>query len=114
MDASHEGAPPPNGRVPFESDMDRAMANAAARLRRRGVSLTESETSSQLVRLLTAVEDFEQAVERSGGDNFINAPGGEDPENPNFVLPSRRADERVDSYIGRIESATERIDRAEA
>jgi hypothetical protein len=96
-----------------QEDVDRAMANAAARLRRSGVELTGEETSQQLVRLLTAVEEFERAVERQGGDTFLDAPGTRDPENVAWVIPDRRADERLEMYIHRIERATERIEGGE-
>jgi hypothetical protein len=93
-----------------ESDLERAIANASARLRSRGVELSGDESSFQLARLLTAVEEFERAVERRGGDTFLNTRGSSQPENPDWVLPLRAADESVERYIRRLESAAERIE----
>jgi hypothetical protein len=93
-----------------ESDIERAVAIATTRLRGRGVDVTGSESSQQLVRLLTAVEEFERAVERRGGDTFINTRGSSQPENPEWVLPARAADESIDAYIRHVERATEQID----
>ena len=92
-----------------ESDLDRAMAIARRRLLERGIELAGSESSPLVVRLLTAGEDFERAVERRGGDTFINTRRSSQPENPEWVVPARAADESLDAYIRRIEDVTERI-----
>jgi hypothetical protein len=59
------------------------------------------------------VEEFERAVERSGGDLMVDEPvAGDSPIAPDetwFVLPVRKANESVASFIGRISDATERI-----
>ena len=82
------------------------VAELAAKLRRRGVELTGKETSDEVGDLLDAVEDWESVVERQGGDLYVDE-GGDEPDNPGFVLPKRRAGERVGQYISRIEEATE-------
>ncbi len=92
----------------MEENQERAevVAELAAKLRRRGVELTGKETSDEVGDLLDAVEDWEAIVERQGGDLYVDE-GGDEPDNPDFVLPKRRADERVAQYIRRIEEATE-------
>ena len=82
------------------------VAELAAKLRRRGVELTGKETSDEVGDLLDAIEDWESVVERQGGDLYVDE-GGDEPDNPDFVLPKRRAGERVGQYIQRIEEATE-------
>jgi hypothetical protein len=114
MSASQHSAEEPRrgttGPSYHESDLDRATANAIGRLRRRGIELSGGESSQQLVRLLTAVEEFERAVERSGGDMFINSPGTSQPERPEWVLPTRAGDESMEAYVRRIERATEVVE----
>jgi hypothetical protein len=98
----------PQPRVPSEDDRERAgvVAELSAKLRRRGVELTGKETSDEVGDLLDAVENWEAVVERQGGDLYVDE-GGDEPDNPDFVLPKRRAGERVAQYIRRIEEATE-------
>ena len=79
------------------------------RLRSRGVRLVGRETDEQLVELLEAVERFERAVERHGGDLMVDEPI--DPDDRRFVLPRRRDGEAVDAFIVRIAEATDRASR---
>jgi hypothetical protein len=87
----------------------------ASRLRGRGVELTGRETPSEMADLLDAVDQFESAVEAQGGDLFIDTPTArhrsrvEQPDDPAHVLPARRPDESVASYIDRIAEAAERL-----
>ena len=91
-------------------ERDRVTAEVAARLRRRGVLLTDSESSEQLVELLDAVERFERAVVASGGDLMVDSGDApEQPDDPAFVLPHRRPDESVASYIDRVDAATKAL-----
>ena len=92
-----------------EADQERARAIAIARLRDRDVVLTGTETSAQLVRLLSAVEEFERAVGRCGGDSMVNTIRSSEPESEAFVLPVRLADESAGVYAGRVRRATERL-----
>jgi hypothetical protein len=87
------------------ADLERVMAHAAARLRGRGVDLAGSETSQQLARLLSAVEEFEEAVERCGGDTMVNTVQSSEPESATFVLPLRNADEPIGTYTERLRRA---------
>ncbi len=82
------------------------VAELASKLRRRGVELTGKETSDEVGDLLDAVEDWERAVERAGGDLYVDE-GGDQPDSPDFVLPTRKSGEPVAEYIHWIERTTE-------
>ena len=77
------------------------------RLFESGVKLTGSETDDQIVRLADAVEAFDAARARAGGDSMVNTPSSSRPDDRRFVLPDRRDDESVERYIGRIRGAVE-------
>jgi hypothetical protein len=101
--------------MPHDESSDerqRVEVEVASRLRSRGVHLTGRETSDELVGLLDAVERFERAVERHGGDLMVDEPIGRartaEPDNPGFVLPARGEGESVRGYLGRIAEATQR------
>ena len=95
----------------------RAATEIATRLGRRGVSLTGRESGEQLVTLLDAVERFEDAVERAGGDLMLDEPLSNDgdapiqPDDAAFVLPKRVGAESIEEYTGRIAEATSRARR---
>lgn len=76
-----------------------------ARLRHRGASLSGNETDAEVVELSNAVDRFERAVMQSGGDLMVDTPESSNPDNPANVLPQRRADESLGSYIQRIDAA---------
>ncbi|HMA01192.1 MAG: hypothetical protein ACM34L_16355 [Gemmatimonas sp.] len=84
----------------------------ASRLRRNGVQLAGDESSEELADLEEAVEQFERMVERGGGDLMVDEPvsGGSPiaPDEPDFVLPSRKQSESVTAYIKRIHDAATR------
>jgi hypothetical protein len=96
-----------------DDERQRVAAEVASRLRRRGIQLSGSESAVDLADLEEAVDEFERAVERSGGDLMVDEPvAGESPIAPDeatFVLPVRKANESVASFIGRVSDATERI-----
>ena len=46
---------------------------------------------------------------QSGGDLMVDTPESSSPDNPANVLPQRRADEPLDSYIRRIDAAASGI-----
>jgi len=99
-----------------DAELHSVEAEATDRLRRRGVHLTGRESPDEMADLLDAVERFEAAVEAHGGDLFVDTPtrprdttAVERPDNPAFVLPARRADERVSDYIARIEAAADHL-----
>jgi hypothetical protein len=85
----------------------------ASRLSDRGVTLTGSESSDELVRLLETVEAFERAVQAKGGDLMVDeAPDAANPQpdDVDFALPQRTADETVAQYVRRIGEATATVE----
>ncbi len=95
-------------------ELDAVTAEVASRLRARGVLLSGTETSEQIVSVLEAVERFERAVEERGGDLMVDTRPASEPDNPLFVLPQRAADESISAYLRRIEDATEHVRRGES
>lgn len=92
------------------NDEQQRVAEAIAeRLRQRGVHLDNSESGVELANLLEAVERFEAAVERRGGDLMMDEPVKEgaavQPDNATFVLPVRTRGESVTAYLDRIADA---------
>lgn len=105
-----ESSPSPvDGRA---EEFQHAKAEIAVRLRRRGVRLTGHETGDELTDALDAVERFEEAVQRNGGDLMVDEPigGGSPiaPDNEVFVLPRRDESESIPAFIERITLATAR------
>jgi hypothetical protein len=86
-----------------------AAAEVATRLRDRGVLVTGAEPLAALADLLTAVEQFEAAVEAHGGDLMVDTLKSSQPDDAHFVLPRRQHNEAIRSYIGRIDEATARL-----
>src|SRR5215208_6145908 len=97
---------------PNNSDLRRVSDEIAGRLRTRGIRLDDDASPDDIVRLLDAIEDFERTVQLKGGDLMVDEPVGArrvaQPDNPAFVLPRRRDDESLASYIGRITQARDR------
>jgi hypothetical protein len=95
-----------------DDELRHAEGEIAARLRDRGVRLTDRETGDELVNLLDAVERFEAAVEIGGGDLMMDEPVGAEspiaPDDAAFVLPRRSDGESVAEFIGRVSFATSR------
>jgi hypothetical protein len=83
-----------------------AVAEVAARLRGRGITVTGAENPEDLVNLLSAVERFEGAVEAHGGDLMVDDLKSSRPDDRHFVVPRRARGEAVRTYIGRIDEAT--------
>ena len=81
------------------------------RLFESGVMLTGAETDEQIVRLADAVEAFDAARARAGGDSMVNTPSSSRPDDPRFVLPVRQDDESAERYILRIRAAADAITR---
>ncbi|NUO62549.1 MAG: hypothetical protein HOQ11_03805 [Gemmatimonadaceae bacterium] len=100
-------------RGPDDRDLSRAREDLASQLERRDVPLREDDTADTLVRVLEAVESFERAVEKAGGDLMNNQLRSRDPENPAFVLPRRGEDEGASAYADRVRAAAARIGRAD-
>lgn len=102
-----------------QSDFDdsiRAQERAAlrdemvARLHQKGL-LTDGRdaTDAELADLLSAIEQFEATVVNLGGDLFVDSLDSSQPEDPAFVLPHLRDDERLDDYTRRVEEKTRQL-----
>src|SRR6476659_1566016 len=76
-------------------------------LGQRGVRLFGNETDDELADLWSAVDRFESVVEARGGDTLTNAPDSNEPDNPAFVLPERKARESAGDYARRILQAAQ-------
>ena len=81
----------------------------SGRLAQKGVEVGSDEDPGQLADLLSAVEEFERAVEAAGGDLYVDGPMSKEPDNRRFVLPQRRADEPVARYTQRIIAAAKTV-----
>jgi transposase len=90
-------------------DRERASDIARSRLRDHEVPLSGQESSDELADILAAVEGFEAAVARRGGDSFTNAPDSDDPDDAAFVLPKRKAAEGAEAYARRVRNAARRL-----
>lgn len=80
-----------------------------ARLSADGVRLHGSESDLQIIALSNALESFDAARQRLGGDSMVNTVDSSRPDDQRLVLPTRRDDESVDQYIRRIREATRRL-----
>lgn len=77
----------------------------SGRLLQKGVDVSVDEEPSKLADLFSAVERFEAAVIKRGGDLMVNMPTSTDPEEPGFVLPARKSDETVEGYTRHVNEA---------
>jgi hypothetical protein len=87
-----------------------AARELAAKLHARSVALMGRESGEELSDLLDAIEAWEAAVERAGGDLYVDE-GGNQPDNPAFALPAREPAEPIPDYILRIKQATSLLRR---
>lgn len=95
---------------PHRRDEREAVAvELSGRLAQKGVEVGSDEDPAQLADLLSAVEQFERAVEGAGGDLYVDSPTSREPDERRFVLPQRRADEPVSGYTQRITAAAKAI-----
>ncbi len=79
-----------------------------ARLHQKGVSIEGNARDDSLADLLSAIDEFEAAVVKAGGDLYVDSLDSSEPERPEWVLPRMRERESVEDYIGRVEKAAER------
>ena len=84
-----------------------------SRVNQKGVELDGTEKPEDLDDLLTAIDRFEVAVEDKGGDLMVNMPQSSPPENPGFVLPRRKAGEKIIDYTARVQQAAEAVERGQ-
>lgn len=82
------------------------VAEVTDRLRHRGIVVGAADGPADLADLLSAVEEFELAVEAHGGDLMVDDLKSARPDDRHFVLPRRAHAEPIRAYIGRISAAT--------
>ena len=92
-----------------EEERESAAMELSGRLAQKGVEINSDEDPAQLADLLSAVEEFESAVEAAGGDLMVNSPESTDPQSSSFVIPLRRGDEPISRYRERILEAARTI-----
>ena len=92
-----------------EEEREAAAMELSGRLAQKGIEIGSDEDPGQLADLLSAVEEFERAVEAAGGDLFVNSPSSSEPQDPRFVLPRRHADEPIARFRERILAAAEAL-----
>lgn len=105
--ASEEWGTPTEEPSARSDERERVREELEGRLFDNGVMLTGSESDEQIVRLADAVEAFDAARARVGGDSMVNTRSSSRPDDPRFVLPVRRDDEAVEQYIRRIRAAAD-------
>jgi hypothetical protein len=82
-----------------------ARAEVLGRLDDRGIDASDAASVDALVDLLEAVEAFERAVEAHGGDLMVDTPPSRQPDDGQFMLPRRGADESVSDFAHRVRAA---------
>jgi hypothetical protein len=87
-----------------------AATEISGRLLQKGIDASADEDPALLADLLSAVERFESAVEARGGDLMVNSPDSTDPQNPEFVIPRRTADDSIEAFIRRINDAAQNLE----
>ena len=90
------------------ADLQSARATMIGQISERGIDIADGDSDGDIAELQGAVERFESAVMERGGDSFTNTSESSQPDNPAFVLPTRRADESLASYVRRIDAAAQR------
>lgn len=88
-----------------------ARAEAATRLRERGIPVHTRDSDDDIADVLEAIERFEDAVVALGGDLMVNRIGASEPQNPAFVPPSRERDEPARQYRDRLLAAAASLRR---
>ncbi len=109
---------PPDSSEQFNEMLDphrrEEIAGAAieitGRLLQQGIEVSSDEDSGLLADLLSAVERFEAAVINRGGDLMVNSPTSSDPQNSEYVVPLRVADETFESYVRRVNEAADTLE----
>ena len=68
------------------------------------------EDGDEAANLLSAVEAFEAAVAKRGGDSMTNAPDSNDPDYERYVVPRRKDDEGTRAYTARVLKAAQKLE----
>lgn len=97
-----------------DTEIERATRQVRSQLEQRGVRVHDEDDPEGEAVMLEAVEAFEAAVRRCGGDSYTNAPQSSRPDRKDFVLPPRGDDERADTYARRVQVAAEALAPASA
>ena len=87
------------------SEITRVTQEIATRLRARGIGVTDTDSPEDVVRILEALERFEESVEAAGGDLMMDEPPSNEPgepDDPHFLLPKRYDDESAAAYVQRL------------
>lgn len=104
--------------MPEQSDFDdsiRQQERAAlhdemlARLHQKGLAIGGDAPDGAVADLLSAIDQFEAAVVKNGGDLYVDSLDSSQPEREEWVLPRMRDDESVSAYTQRVQGATERL-----
>jgi hypothetical protein len=104
--------------MPEESDFDDSIrreeraalhSELISRLDQKGVQLSADGSEADLADLLSAIDEFEAAVEKAGGDPMVDSPDSSEPERPDFVLPHPNDAESVAGYTRRVHAAIARL-----
>ncbi|MEP6491699.1 MAG: hypothetical protein ABJF01_03420 [bacterium] len=91
-------------------DIERVMRETSARLRALGMFLDGRESPEDLVSVEEAVERFEEAVQRRGGDLMVDEGqrgAASQPDDPHFALPVRRGNETIAAFLERLARASD-------
>lgn len=97
-----------------QRDLERASTQVRHQLEQRGVRVLDDDAPDSLADILTAVEQFERAVAKLGGDSFTNDPRSSDPDRREFVVPRRADDEDASSYLARVRTRTAQLSTMDA
>lgn len=92
-----------------EQEREALHEELVSRLHQKGLMLSGDASDADLADLLSAIEQFEAAVEKAGGDLFVDSLQSSQPEKPEWVLPHMRDDETVRDYMKRVNEATARL-----
>lgn len=92
-----------------EQEREALHEELVSRLHQKGLMLSGDASDADLADLLSAIEQFEAAVEKAGGDLFVDSLQSSEPERPEWVLPRMRDDETVRDYMNRVNEATARL-----
>jgi len=92
-----------------EQEREALHEELVSRLHQKGLMLSGDAPDADLADLLSAIEQFEAAVEKAGGDLFVDSLQSSQPERPEWVLPRMRDDETVRDYMNRVNEATARL-----
>lgn len=85
----------------------------AGQLARRHVEVRDDDPMEAVSDLLIEVERFEGFVQARGGDLFVNSPHTDQPDHPEYVLPTRKKGEPIDAFTQRVREKADRLGLAD-